>query len=75
MPESYSTVSVVGLGYIGLPTSAILASRGVRVLGVDTNRHVVDTVNAGAIHIVEPDLAQLVRAVVNDGRLSAQTAG
>ena len=74
MPERFATVSVVGLGYIGLPTAAILASRGVRVVGVDTNRAVVDTVNAGAIHIVEPDLHDVVRAVVGAGRLTAQSA-
>ncbi len=56
------TVSVIGLGYIGLPTAAMLASRKVRVLGVDVNQRAVDTINQGKIHIVEPDLDMLVHA-------------
>jgi len=47
-------VVTVGLGYIGLPTSALIASRGTNVLGVDINKSVVDTINQGKIHIVEP---------------------
>jgi UDP-N-acetyl-D-mannosaminuronic acid dehydrogenase len=74
MPESFNSVCVVGLGYIGLPTAAMIASRGVRVVGVDINRRVVDTVNEGAIHIVEPDLHHVVRNVVKEGLLTAQTA-
>ena len=49
------TVSVVGLGYIGLPTAAVIASRGINVIGLDVNQKAVDTINAGEIHIVEPD--------------------
>ncbi len=67
------TVSVIGLGYIGLPTAAMLASRKVRVLGVDVNQRAVDTINQGKIHIVEPDLDMLVHAAVTGGYLSAQT--
>ena len=48
-------VVVIGLGYIGLPTAAILASRGVEVVGVDVNHHTVDAINQGKIHIVEPN--------------------
>jgi UDP-N-acetyl-D-mannosaminuronic acid dehydrogenase len=64
-------VSVIGLGYIGLPTAAILASRQIEVVGVDVNQHTVDTINQGKIHIVEPELDILVRAVVQTGNLRA----
>ena len=66
------TVSVIGLGYIGLPTASMLASRKLRVLGVDVNQHAVDTINQGKIHIIEPDLDSLVHAAVTNGYLSAQ---
>lgn len=65
------TVSVIGMGYIGLPTCAILAKSGLEVFGVDTNPAVVAKVNRGEIHIVEPDLAGLVSHVVDTGRLKA----
>lgn len=64
-------VSVIGLGYIGLPTAALLASQGYTVLGTDINRHAVDTINQGLIHIVEPDLDAFVRSAVAAGRLKA----
>lgn len=64
-------VSVIGLGYIGLPTAAVLASVGHEVVGVDVNPEVVDLINRGHIHIVETDLAGLVQGVVNEGRLRA----
>ncbi|EKL7482906.1 MAG: UDP-N-acetyl-D-mannosamine dehydrogenase, partial [Escherichia coli] len=54
---SFATISVIGLGYIGLPTAAAFASRQKQVIGVDINQHAVDTINRGEIHIVEPDLA------------------
>jgi UDP-N-acetyl-D-mannosaminuronic acid dehydrogenase len=73
MTHPIHTVSVVGLGYIGLPTAAILASRKVKVIGVDVNQHAVDTINQGKIHIVEPDLDIVVRAAVSDGWLRATT--
>ncbi len=65
------TICVIGLGYIGLPTAAILASYGHDVIGVDCNQSVVDTVNRGAIHIVEPELESLVRAGVESKCLRA----
>lgn len=68
---AFETISVVGLGYIGLPTAAVFASRRINVLGIDVNPHVVDRINAGEIHIVEPDLDMIVRAVVTDGYLRA----
>ena len=67
-----STCCVVGLGYIGLPTAAVLAKAGHRVIGVDVNAQVVATVNEGRIHIVEPDLDQAVAESVASGSLSAQ---
>lgn len=68
------TVCVVGLGYIGLPTASLLASRGFTVIGVDVSPSVVDTINAGRIHIVEPDLEGLVHSAVLNGRLFARTS-
>jgi len=67
-------VCVVGLGYIGLPTAAVIARSGCRVLGVDVSPAVVDTINRGAIHIEEADLDGLVHAVVSRGLLSASGA-
>jgi len=67
------TVSVIGLGYIGLPTAAVIASRDIQVIGVDVNQQAVDTINAGNIHIVEPDLDIVVRSVVTTGNLRATT--
>jgi UDP-N-acetyl-D-mannosaminuronic acid dehydrogenase len=65
------TVCVVGLGYIGLPTAALLASNGFQVVGVDLNAHAVEIINQGRIHIVEPDLDAYVRSAVAAGRLKA----
>ncbi|MBR9888997.1 MAG: UDP-N-acetyl-D-mannosamine dehydrogenase [Oceanospirillales bacterium] len=70
---SFKKVSVIGLGYIGLPTAAVIASRGIEVVGVDVNQHAVDTINNGEIHIVEPDLDIIVRGVVSTGNLRATT--
>jgi UDP-N-acetyl-D-mannosaminuronic acid dehydrogenase len=67
------TVCVVGLGYIGLPTAALLASNGFQVVGVDLNVHAVETINQGRVHIVEPDLDAFVRSAVTAGRLNAFT--
>ncbi|GAB3754013.1 UDP-N-acetyl-D-mannosamine dehydrogenase [Lysobacter olei] len=67
-------VSVVGLGYIGLPTATMFASRRCEVLGIDVNPHVVETVNQGRIHIVEPELDMLVHAAVSAGSLKAALA-
>ncbi len=69
----FKTVSVVGLGYIGLPTAAVIASRGINVIGVDVSHHAVDTINAGNVHIVEPDLDMVVRSAVKAGNLKAVT--
>ena len=64
-------VCVLGLGYIGLPTASILANKGYDVLGVDVSKKIVDTINRGEIHIVEPDLDVLVKSAVNSGQLTA----
>lgn len=70
----FNTISVIGLGYIGLPTATLFASRKKQVIGVDVNRHAVDTINRGKIHIVEPELDILVHAAVTEGYLRASTA-
>jgi UDP-N-acetyl-D-mannosaminuronic acid dehydrogenase len=64
---------VVGLGYIGLPTSAVFADHGHDVIGVDVNEHVVKVINNGSIHIEEEGLGTIVKKVVNSGRLRAST--
>jgi UDP-N-acetyl-D-mannosaminuronic acid dehydrogenase len=68
---SFETISVIGLGYIGLPTAAMFAAYGKKVIGVDVNQHAVDTINRGEIHIVEPDLDAIVHKAVTNGQLKA----
>jgi len=67
------SICVMGLGYIGLPTAALLANRQYQVHGVDVVQSTVDTINQGKIHIVEPDLDTFVRSAVNSGNLVADT--
>jgi UDP-N-acetyl-D-mannosaminuronic acid dehydrogenase len=64
---------MIGLGYIGLPTAALVASRGLQVIGVDVNEETVATLNQGLVHIVEPDLDKLVHQVVKEGKMVATT--
>lgn len=71
MAREFHTISVIGLGYIGLPTAAMFASRRLNVIGVDVNPRVVDFINRGEIHIVEPDLDVAVHAGVKAGYLRA----
>jgi UDP-N-acetyl-D-mannosaminuronic acid dehydrogenase len=71
--ENLPQVSVIGLGYIGLPTAAVIARAGMRVHGVDVSQAVVDTINRGEIHIEEVDLDGLVQGVVQRGLLRAGT--
>ena len=66
-------VVMIGLGYIGLPTAALIAGGGTQVHGVDINQQVVDTINAGKVHIVEPALDEAVATAVKDGFLKADT--
>src|SRR6185437_9495394 len=72
--NEFQRVAVLGLGYIGLPTAAVIASRGMKVIGIDTNKRVIDTIKSGSIHIEEPDLDGLVQKVVSNGMLVATTA-
>jgi UDP-N-acetyl-D-mannosaminuronic acid dehydrogenase len=69
----FKRISVIGLGYIGLPTAAMFASRKIEVVGVDVNQNAVDTINNGEIHIIEPDLDMVVDATVRGGYLRATT--
>lgn len=69
----FQTISMIGLGYIGLPTATMFASRKKKVIGVDISEHAVNTINSGKIHIVEPELDMLVQAVVTAGYLRATT--
>ena len=63
-------VVMIGLGYIGLPTAALIASNKVNVHGVDINQNVVDTINRGEIHIIEPELDTAVASAVKNGYLT-----
>jgi UDP-N-acetyl-D-mannosaminuronic acid dehydrogenase len=71
MAQQYRRICVIGLGYIGLPTASLLATKGYSVHGVDVSPKVVNTISAGKIHIVEPDLDVLVKSAVNSGNLTA----
>jgi len=71
MSTRFNRICVLGLGYIGLPTSAVFADNGIDVLGVDVNPAAVDSINRGRPHIVEPELDVLLRKVVNGGKLRA----
>lgn len=71
IPNPYTRVCVVGLGYIGLPTAAVLASRGYTVHGVEVNPEAVKIINSGKAHVIEPDLDILVKAAVQTGKLKA----
>jgi len=70
---SFQRISVIGLGYIGLPTAAMFASRRLSVIGVDISEDAVNTINEGKIHIVEPELDMIVHAAVTEGYLKAST--
>lgn len=64
-------ICVMGLGYIGLPTASLLATKGFQVHGVDVNEKAVEMINSGKVHIYEPDLDILVKAAVQSGKLKA----
>lgn len=68
---SFQRISVIGLGYIGLPTAAAFAARRKEVIGVDVNQKTVDIINRGEIHIIEPELDMVVHAAVTEGYLRA----
>lgn len=71
MSEKFKKICVMGLGYIGLPTASLLGTKGYQVHGVDVSQNVVDTINDGRIHIVEPDLDIMVKSAVQAGNLKA----
>ncbi len=73
MNGEFQTCVMIGLGYIGLPTAAVIARTGMRVLGVDVNERIVKTINAGACTIEEQGLPDLVAEMVAAGRLTAST--
>ena len=73
MDNNLNRVTMIGMGYIGLPTAALIAKNGIRVNGTDINKHVVETINKGKIHIVEPDLDTYVKDAVSQGLLKAYT--
>ena len=70
---AFENISIIGMGYIGLPTAAVFAAAGKKVIGVDINQTAVDTINQGKIHIVEPELDAVVKTVVATGHLRATT--
>ena len=74
MSNDFKTCVMIGLGYIGLPTAAVIARTGIKVLGVDINPRIVETINAGNCPIEEKGLPELVAQVVADGRLAAATS-
>jgi UDP-N-acetyl-D-mannosaminuronic acid dehydrogenase len=67
-------ICIMGMGYIGLPTAALLANRGYKVHGVDINQDIVNTINRGEVHIVEPDLDKFVKSAVRSGALVADSS-
>ena len=68
---SFDRISMIGLGYIGLPTAGVFAAYGTEVIGVDVSQRVVDTINRGEIHIIEPELDAIVSKAVSEGKLRA----
>lgn len=71
--NNFARVSIIGLGYVGLPTAATIATRGVSVIGVDISQKAVDTINSGCAHIEETDLDIVLNAAVISGYLKAVT--
>lgn len=74
MADGFRKISIIGLGYIGLPTAAMFAGNGLEVVGVDINPNIVEKVNRGEIHIIEPDLEEKVAEAVRNGKLRASTS-
>jgi UDP-N-acetyl-D-mannosaminuronic acid dehydrogenase len=74
MDRPRDTICVIGLGYIGLPTAAAFAACGLNVVGVDTEVQIVETINRGEIHFIEPELDKVVHAAVSSGHLHATTS-
>ena len=70
---NFQKICVIGLGYIGLPTASTFATHGIKVLGVDINQHIIDTLNKGEIHIHEPGLYEEVKKAIQSGNFKAAT--
>ena len=70
----FETICVLGLGYIGLPTASTFATHGLRVIGVDVDKHVVDVLRNGEVHIYEPGLRTLVQEALASGNLRLSEA-
>jgi UDP-N-acetyl-D-mannosaminuronic acid dehydrogenase len=64
-------INIIGLGYVGLPTAVLFASKGIKVIGVDINPKIINKINTGNAHIVEPGLQEMLRTIVNSGYLKA----
>ena len=73
MFKDMNSVSIYGLGYIGLPTASLIASKGFEVIGIDNNEQIVDKINLGKVHIFEPGLDDIVREAVSSGNLRASS--
>jgi UDP-N-acetyl-D-mannosaminuronic acid dehydrogenase len=73
VPQAFKKICVIGLGYVGLPTAAVMASRGLDVTGVDINPNTISLINQGKIHIFEPNLETIVHDAVEAGMLRAKT--
>ncbi|MDV7399996.1 2-dehydropantoate 2-reductase N-terminal domain-containing protein, partial [Arthrospira platensis SPKY1] len=71
---NFNQICILGLGYIGLPTASAFASHGVKVIGVDVNQKVIETLQAGKIHIHEPGLGEAVKQAIASGNLSVATS-
>ena len=69
----FNKICILGLGYIGLPTASTFAAQGVKVLGVDVNAHVVETLRRGEIHIHEPGLRDIYQQALSSGNFSIAT--
>ncbi len=66
----FNKICILGLGYIGLPTATMFAASGIQVVGVDTNPHVIETLQAGRLHIHEPGLREMLQKAIASGNLS-----
>jgi UDP-N-acetyl-D-mannosaminuronic acid dehydrogenase len=66
----FNKICILGLGYIGLPTASMFATHGIKVIGVDINQSIIETLQAGRIHIHEPGLGEAVEKAVKSGNLS-----
>jgi len=71
---SFDSLCVIGMGYIGLPTASTFATHGIKVVGVDTNTRIVESLNNGHVHLFEPGLRTLVQAAIGSKNLTIQNA-